>query len=146
MLGHELPVAIAVFKRLLVHFIHHVDIELSAEHHVLVHCLGSNKSNIVVSKLKKSVALGSCSLLRACYSKLAYCSKLLEETLQLRFVETFGQVSNVDNAFLLVVGDFEFVETTGQLSSSSVGGFFRLSASFLSFLDNFNHFYFIFNN
>lgn len=146
MLGHELPVAIAVFKRLLVHFIHHVDIELSAEHHVLVHCLGSNKSNIVVSKLKKSVALGSCSLLRACYSKLAYCSELLEETLQLRFVETFGQVSNVDNAFLLVVGDFEFVETTGQLSSSSVGGFFRLSASFLSFLDNFNHFYFIFNN
>jgi len=89
-----------MFESVLMGGLHDVDVEDATEHHVAVHCFGSDGGGVSGRELEEGVALGTTSFFGAGNAQFLDATKLREELLQFRFAETFRQMSNVDNIFV----------------------------------------------
>jgi hypothetical protein len=91
-------------------------VQLSTEHHVLVHGLASHFGNFLFSEFEERVTFGSRCLFAAGDAQFCDIAELLEELAQLFFVEALWQVADVDNTPSVWL-DSELVETTGKLAT-----------------------------
>ena len=106
----EFPVAIAMFESVPVWILHDMHIELTAKHQVIVHCLCSNLSDLALGKLKEGISTRPSSLDRAWHAQFRDLTELLEEILELGFVEALGQMADVKDSPIVIGGHLEFVE------------------------------------
>lgn len=102
-------------------------IQVSAKHHVLIHSLGGNCSDLGFFELDKAIALGSSGGFRASDARFCDFSELSKELFELVLVEAFGQMTAIDDSILFAVSDLQFVEAFGHLTLFAIRGFLGLS-------------------
>jgi hypothetical protein len=120
--GNERPLTVAVLEHFAVGVLDHVDVETAAEDHVFVHGFGGNLryflsfAFVFALELEEGVAFRARRFLAARDAEFRHLAKLTEKSFELLFVETFGQVTDVDDSgVVLGLLDLQLVESPREL-------------------------------
>lgn len=111
-----------MLEGILVGFLENVDIQLTTEEQVLIHGLGSDFTDLALSELKEGIASGSGCLDGTRDAQFSHLAELLEKVLELSLVETFWQVTNIEDATTAVRCHLQLVESARQSTLTHLRG------------------------